>query len=106
MQNSISVFILWDLFSLWYVSTFFFFFVFFIQLSLDQAFRDIHARDEEIRQLRLELAGRDATIDENNQKIREHETMRRKLHNTIQELKVLTILVYLIYSLFNANFSY
>lgn len=105
MQNSISVFILWDLFSLWYVSTFFFF-VFFIQLSLDQAFRDIRARDEEIRQLRLELAGRDATIDENNQKIREHETMRRKLHNTIQELKVLTILVYLIYSLFNANFSY
>lgn len=84
----------------------FFFFVFFIQLSLDQAFRDIHARDEEIRQLRLELAGRDATIDENNQKIREHETMRRKLHNTIQELKVLTILVYLIYSLFNANFTY
>ncbi|XP_025086603.1 carboxy-terminal kinesin 2-like isoform X2 [Pomacea canaliculata] len=57
------------------------------KLSLDQAFRDIHARDEEIRQLRLELAGRDATIDENNQKIREHETMRRKLHNTIQELK-------------------
>lgn len=105
MQNSISVFILWDLFSLWYVSTFFFF-VFFIQLSLDQAFRDIRARDEEIRQLRLELAGRDATIDENNQKIREHETMRRKLHNTIQELKVLTILVYLIYSLFNANFTY
>lgn len=105
MQNSVSVFILWDLFSLWYVSTFFFF-VFFIQLSLDQAFRDIHARDEEIRQLRLELAGRDATIDENNQKIREHETMRRKLHNTIQELKVLTILVYLIYSLFNANFTY
>lgn len=105
MQNSVSVFILWDLFSLWYVSTFFFF-VFFIQLSLDQAFRDIRARDEEIRQLRLELAGRDATIDENNQKIREHETMRRKLHNTIQELKVLTILVYLIYSLSNANFSY
>nr|KAG5699218.1 hypothetical protein BaRGS_012739 [Batillaria attramentaria] len=57
------------------------------KLSLEQAFRDIRARDAEIQQLKDTLADREATIDENSKKIREHETVRRKLHNTIQELK-------------------
>ncbi|PVD18712.1 hypothetical protein C0Q70_21263 [Pomacea canaliculata] len=42
-------------------------------LSLEQAFGKIQADKEVIQQLRLELAGRDAIIDENNRKIREHE---------------------------------
>jgi len=55
---------------------------------LGNAFRDIHARDEEIRQLKDTLAQREATIEEKNKTINEHEAARRKLHNTIQELKV------------------
>ncbi|XP_025078888.1 uncharacterized protein LOC112554995 isoform X2 [Pomacea canaliculata] len=43
------------------------------KLSLEQAFGKIQADKEVIQQLRLELAGRDAIIDENNRKIREHE---------------------------------
>lgn len=62
--------------------------VFLSQLSLENAFRDIHARDEEIRQLKETLAQREATIEENTKTINEHETARRRLHNTIQELKV------------------
>ncbi|XP_070199644.1 carboxy-terminal kinesin 2-like isoform X2 [Littorina saxatilis] len=57
------------------------------KVSLDQAFRDIRARDDEIRELKDLLADRDTTIEENQREIREHETERRKLHNTIQELK-------------------
>ncbi|PVD18710.1 hypothetical protein C0Q70_21261 [Pomacea canaliculata] len=59
------------------------------ELSLEQAFGKNQADKEVIQQLRLDLAGRDAIIDENNRKIREHETMRCKLYNTIQELKKL-----------------
>ncbi|XP_025078876.1 uncharacterized protein LOC112554992 [Pomacea canaliculata] len=59
------------------------------KLSLEQAFGKNQADKEVIQQLRLDLAGRDAIIDENNRKIREHETMRCKLYNTIQELKKL-----------------
>lgn len=55
---------------------------------MTQAFRDIRARDEEICHLKELLAKRDSMIEENNKKFREHETIRRKLHNTIQELKV------------------
>ncbi|XP_076471326.1 carboxy-terminal kinesin 2-like [Babylonia areolata] len=57
------------------------------KLGLDQAFRDIRARDEEICELKEMLAEREATIEENQKKIRDHETVRRQLHNTIQELK-------------------
>ncbi|KAL8593766.1 hypothetical protein ACOMHN_059259 [Nucella lapillus] len=57
------------------------------KLGLDQAFRDIRARDDEICELKEMLAEREATIGENQKKIRGYETVRRQLHNTIQELK-------------------
>ncbi|XP_025078882.1 uncharacterized protein LOC112554993 isoform X3 [Pomacea canaliculata] len=55
------------------------------KLSLEQAFRKIQAHKEVIQQLRLELAGRDAIIDENNRKIREHEKQTIQHHSETKE---------------------
>ena len=45
-------------------------------------------KDAEIAKLKSIVAAHEETIEDNNSKLREHETVRRKLHNTIQELKV------------------
>lgn len=57
------------------------------KLNLEQALRDLRKRDATLVELKATLAQREATVQENEKTIREHETMRRKLHNTIQELK-------------------
>ena len=58
------------------------------QLGLKQTQKTIRDNEAEIAALRQTLKEREATISEQEQKIRDHETQRRKLHNTIQELKV------------------
>ncbi|KAK3596665.1 hypothetical protein CHS0354_038897 [Potamilus streckersoni] len=57
------------------------------KLLLDQSIKDGKDKDAEIFQLKEEIRAHLATIEENNTKLREHETERRKLHNSIQELK-------------------
>lgn len=46
-------------------------------------------KDKEISELKQMVAAMQDTIEKYKIKEQEHETMRRKLHNTIQELKVL-----------------
>jgi hypothetical protein len=50
-------------------------------------------RDAEIAHLKAIVASRDASLADANQKLHEAESTRRKLHNTIQELKVTPKLV-------------
>ncbi|XP_045175313.2 carboxy-terminal kinesin 2-like isoform X2 [Mercenaria mercenaria] len=57
------------------------------KLALDQANSTIVQRDSSIHDLQQKLAEQIAVNDDLNSKCREHETVRRKLHNTIQELK-------------------
>lgn len=45
-------------------------------------------KDKEISELKQMVAAMQDTIEKYKIKEQEHETMRRKLHNTIQELKV------------------
>ena len=45
-------------------------------------------KDGVIADLKQVVSGRNLTIEEMTIKMREHEASRRKLHNTIQELKV------------------
>lgn len=47
----------------------------------------LHSRDATILELRGEVASAEERIKETEQKLRQAESMRRKLHNTIQELK-------------------
>jgi kinesin family protein C1 len=65
-----------------------------LQLNLDKTNGVVRSNEETIAELRTMLAQREATIAENEKAIRDHETMRRKLHNTIQELKVWHCAVY------------
>ena len=58
------------------------------QLLLEQAVTSNKEKASEIERLKTLLENRDAEIEEQNSKIRSHETERRKLHNQIQELKV------------------
>lgn len=57
------------------------------KLGLDNANQQLCERDLEIDRLKKVIQQHEATIDDNTQRMREHETVRRKLHNTIQELK-------------------
>ena len=58
-------------------------------------------KDSEIERLKTLLENRDAEIEEQNSKIRSHETERRKLHNQIQELKVRTFITVYITEIFS-----
>jgi len=51
------------------------------QLALDEATSTLVDRDAEIKEHK-------STIEEYSCSFREHEAIRRQLHNTIQELKV------------------
>ncbi|OWF50540.1 carboxy-terminal kinesin 2-like [Mizuhopecten yessoensis] len=57
------------------------------KVSLEAAMREGRQKDEEIRRLKGVVRSQEETIEDFNAKFREHETARRKLHNTIQELK-------------------
>lgn len=57
------------------------------KLALGQSNNTIKERDATIVELQQKLAEQIAANEDLNSKCREHETMRRKLHNTIQELK-------------------
>ena len=60
----------------------------YFQLNLEEALNAGRLKDEEIAKLKALVARQENTIEDLNAKAREHETTRRKLHNTIQELKV------------------
>lgn len=57
------------------------------KISLEAALKAGREKDEEIRRLKGVVKSNEETIEDFNTKFREHETARRKLHNTIQELK-------------------
>ena len=57
------------------------------QVARDQAIADALAKAGEIARLQGEVEQHLATIAECQARLREDETMRRRLHNTIQELK-------------------
>lgn len=59
-----------------------------LEIQLDAATTLNRQKDEEIAKLKSLLQDREDEIEEQNGKIRSHETERRKLHNQIQELKV------------------
>ena len=59
------------------------------QVQLDQEVSAGREKDKEIAALKATIQQQLAEIDNYNRMGREHETMRRQLHNTIQELKVL-----------------
>lgn len=59
----------------------------FPQVARDQAIADALAKAEEIARLQGEVEQHLSTIAECQARLREDETMRRRLHNTIQELK-------------------
>lgn len=59
-------------------------------MSLEQSVSAGVEKDKEIADLKQQLADMEAQIENYKIKDQEHETMRRKLHNTIQELKVKT----------------
>ena len=45
-------------------------------------------KDNEIAELKAVIQAHMQTMEEMSSKIRHHETVRRQLHNTVQELKV------------------
>ncbi|XP_013392997.1 carboxy-terminal kinesin 2 [Lingula anatina] len=57
------------------------------KLCLEQAVQAGKLKDEEIASLKKVVAGQQEIIANCNAEMRAHETERRKLHNTIQELK-------------------
>ncbi|XP_055998157.1 carboxy-terminal kinesin 2-like isoform X2 [Ostrea edulis] len=57
------------------------------KMSLEQSVSAGVEKDKEIADLKQQLADMEAQIENYKIKDQEHETMRRKLHNTIQELK-------------------
>ncbi|XP_059166584.1 carboxy-terminal kinesin 2-like [Physella acuta] len=57
------------------------------KLQLDNAFRDISDRNATIAEKSEVIRLKEQAIEVYQQKERDHETERRKLHNTIQELK-------------------
>ncbi|XP_052800185.1 carboxy-terminal kinesin 2-like isoform X2 [Mya arenaria] len=57
------------------------------KLALEQATRTIADRDAEIVTHKATISGHEVTIEEYLQSFQEHETVRRQLHNSIQELK-------------------
>ncbi|KAL5007768.1 hypothetical protein ScPMuIL_016574 [Solemya velum] len=57
------------------------------KLCLEQASKECRMKDTEIALLKKNLKDRDDTIEDYHCKFREHESVRRKLHNNIQELK-------------------
>ena len=59
----------------------------FVQVARDQAIAENLAKAEEIARLQSEVDRHLSTIAECRGRIQEDETTRRKLHNTIQELK-------------------
>ena len=61
---------------------------FFFQLNLKNTLELGRMKDAEIAKLKEIVARHEATMAEMEDKMREHEMVRRKLHNTIQELKV------------------
>lgn len=64
-----------------------------LQISLEQSVSAGREKDKEISELKQLVAAMEDTIEKYKIKEQEHETMRRKLHNTIQELKVLYLSV-------------
>lgn len=61
------------------------------QALLDACRRSNDEKDQKIHWCESEIAKHLRTIEEANCKIRQDETLRRKLHNTILELKVTAI---------------
>ena len=59
-----------------------------MQVSLNKALNEGQEKDEELARLTGIIEDNTNTIADYEQKAREFETDRRKLHNTIQELKV------------------
>ncbi|KAI8908273.1 P-loop containing nucleoside triphosphate hydrolase protein [Powellomyces hirtus] len=57
------------------------------KLKLEQTEETVRQRDASIAELEKELAAATETVTALEAKVREEETMRRRLHNTIQELK-------------------
>lgn len=57
------------------------------KISLEQSVSAGREKDKEISELKQMVAAMQDTIEKYKIKEQEHETMRRKLHNTIQELK-------------------
>lgn len=55
--------------------------------QLEQSVESCRQKGSRISDLEAEVAALKATVEEKEGRIREDETMRRKLHNTIQELK-------------------
>ena len=62
--------------------------LFFVQINLNQSVADGKLKDCEITRLKQLVAVQEEKMENMSGKIREFETDRRKLHNTIQELKV------------------
>ncbi|XP_030832171.1 kinesin-like protein KIN-14M [Strongylocentrotus purpuratus] len=56
--------------------------------QLEQSVDSCRQKGSRISDLEAEVAALKATVEEKEGRIREDETIRRKLHNTIQELKV------------------
>ena len=59
-----------------------------LQTNLEQALEAGRLKDKEISELRAQVACLEGTVEERDKAAREHEMVRRKLHNSIQELKV------------------
>lgn len=64
------------------------------QMSFDQKVQGCQRQALEINELKQQITNYIATIESCEQKIRLDEATRRMLHNTIQELKVVTILYF------------
>lgn len=58
-----------------------------VELNLEQSLQEGRAKDAEIARMKGVIAEHEKSIEEKESKIREDEGVRRKLHNTIQELK-------------------
>ena len=59
-----------------------------VQLLLEAAREAGRTKDGQIAELKGVVKAQNETMEEMTVKMREHEATRRKLHNTIQELKV------------------
>ena len=59
-----------------------------LQCTLNASQADAKQKQETIDRLNKAVADMKACIESMEERLREHEMTRRKLHNTIQELKV------------------
>lgn len=70
----------------------------FLQLLLEKANTTISELNAEIARHMETISQLEKSIQDYQSECREHESVRRKLHNTIQELKVVTLISHKIIS--------